>query len=84
MAASDGHQDVVNRYNTELLRTIRERRLAGEGAPLRRVAGASDAVAPPHDPTAVVTAEGLDVPSHHGTHVRVSHEGAYDGTKKED
>jgi len=64
MAASDGHQDVVNRYNAELLRTIRERGLARENSTMPRPAGASEAVTPlpPHNPTAVDTAEGLGAP----------------------
>lgn len=56
MAASDGHQEVVNRYNAELLRTIRERGLL-------RTVGATDAAPREGSPTIVSAVEERSAPS---------------------
>jgi len=58
MAASNGHQEVVNRYNAELLRMIRER-----GLP--RTVGATDAALREGSPTVVSTTEERGAPSLH-------------------
>ncbi len=57
MAASDGHQEVVNRYNAELLRTIRERGLPRESVAMPRTVRAADAAPREGDPTVVSNVE---------------------------
>ncbi len=63
MAASDGHQEVVNRYNAELLRTIRER-----GLP--RTVGVTDAALREGSPTVVSTTKERGAPSLHEIEMR--------------
>ncbi len=63
MAASDGHQEVVNRYNAELLRTIRERGLL-------RTVEATDAAPREDSPAVVSPVEERSAPTLHEIEMR--------------